>query len=185
MTIEKFYETLQFIDELNSSLKLQTHLEAIRETLNSLVSAPAHPQHQSSLASALTVFTEAANELRNLLTPSQMSSIAELGGEEFFDSSIAEKVKDAISTNAMTPSVARDFVQDLASRREQYLSKIKRTLTGLTDLGVSSRRLEPGDADLAFLIPRDLFKNELGLLAKELIFINRAMTLPLESVSHN
>jgi len=31
----------------------------------------------------------------------------------------------------------------------------------------------PGSADLAFLIPRNLFENELGPFAKELFFINQ------------
>jgi len=98
--------------------------------------------------------------------------IANMGGVEFFDPSIAEKVKASIATNAMTPTVARDFVQGLASRREEFLATVRSTLRGLADLQFTDAKIEPGSAEMAFLIPRDLFDNELGTFAKELTFIN-------------
>jgi hypothetical protein len=173
MTIEKFYETLKFVVELDRDRHLQTSLDAIRDALNNLVGASAQPQHQIALAHAMTAFTADAEGLGSSLTPSQLSTIADVGGSEFFDPFIAEKVTKSIATNAMTPSVARDFVQDLASRRTEYLTTIKQTLHGLRNLGVSSAELGPGSADLTFLIPRDLFDNQLSTFAKELTFIHR------------
>lgn len=173
MTIEKFYQTLKFVVELDRDHNLQTSLDAIRDALNNLVGASAQPQHQIALAHAMTAFTTDAEGLGNSLTPAQRSSIAEVGGSEFFDPFIAEKVTKSIATNAMTPSVARDFVQNLASRRMEYLTTIKQTLNGLGNLGVSSAELAPGSADLTFSIPRDLFDNQLSTFAKELTFIYR------------
>jgi hypothetical protein len=172
MTIEKFYETLNFIVKLDANLRLQPNLATITDTLSSLVNSPAQPSFQSALASTLATFTEAAGKLREAISPSQSSSIAEVGGKEFFEPTIAEKIQTSIAANAMTPSVARDFVQDIAARRAKFLTTIKQTLAGLEELGVSSKELGPGDADLAFVIPRDLFDNELGSFAKELSFIN-------------
>jgi hypothetical protein len=172
MTVESFYETLKFAVEVDVRLRLQTSLEAIRDTLNSLVTSPAHPQQQSSLASALKTFTSAAEALDRTLTPSQASSLADAGGAEFFDPRIAEKVKAAVASNAMTPSVARDFVQDLANRRANYLLTVEQTLSGLGSLGVSSQELTPGTVSLAFVIPRELYDNELESFAKELKFIS-------------
>jgi hypothetical protein len=173
MTTETFYETLKSIVEFDVDLRLQTGLETIRDTLNNLVSSPANPQHQSALASALANFTAAAERLAQTLTPNISSSIAAVGGGDFFNPTIAEEVKDSIAANAMTPTVARDFVQDLATRRASFLKTVKQTLEGLKDLGITSAGLQPGSADLSFAIPRDLFKNELAAFAKELTFISR------------
>ena len=151
MTIEKFYETLSFFVNLDDRLRFQADLEVIRDTLNNLVSAPAQPQHQSALANALAAFSAAALELRGAVAPSQFSSIADVGGTEFFDPSIAERVQASVSTNAMTPSVARDFVRDLASRRAEFLTTVRKTLEGLEILGVRGSGLKAGSADLAFL----------------------------------
>ena len=75
----------------------------------------------------------------------------------------------------MTPSVARDFAQDLSTRRAAFLEDVRLTLDGLKKLGIESRQLPPGTADLAFSIPRDLFANDLSSFATELTFISRLM----------
>jgi hypothetical protein len=134
---------------------------------------PANPQQQSTLATALAAFANAARHLSEALTPSISSSITDLGGADFFDPSIAESVQAAVASNAMTPSVARDFVQNLATRRATFLGTVGQTLEGLNNLGVKGGSLPPGTADLAFLIPRDLFDNQLTSFAKELHFISR------------
>jgi hypothetical protein len=173
MTVEKFYETLKLVADLDSELGLQTALEKIDFALENLVNSPAAPNHQSSLAVALASFADANEKLGKRLTPAQSSLIGEIGGAEFFDPQMAEKVQAAVSANAMTPSVARDFVSGLAKRRKTFLSTVSETLDGLTQLKVTSVSLAPGAADMTFVIPRDLFENQLGPFAKELTFISR------------
>jgi hypothetical protein len=185
MTIEKFYQTLTYLNRLDETLNLQQLLGNIRDNLNNLVASPAAPTHQSSLASSLTNFTSAVESLRATLTPADMAVIAEVGGEEFFDPLLATKVKESIEKNAMTPTVARDFVQDIASRRAKYLETIRSTIDGLTALGVKDVSLVAGTADMAFVIPRDLFKNHLGPFARELSFINRMIDHFSEAVLEN
>jgi hypothetical protein len=172
MTAQQLYGILKFLDGLDTKLGLQTSLEAIRDALTNLVSAPAQPQHQSALATALASFTTAADKLREI-TPSQASAIKEMGGAEFFDPSIADKVKNSIQMNAMTPSVAKDFVQELATKRSAFLATVRSARQSLEKLGIKESALPPGSADVAFLIPRDIFENHLGPFAKELNFISR------------
>ena len=114
MTLEKFFETLKLIVDLDSHLKLQTTLELIRDNLTQLVSSPAVPQYQTSLATNLAVFQKAAAQLQGDISPSQKSSLAEIGGSEYFDPAISEQVRDSIALNAMTPSVAKEFVTGLS-----------------------------------------------------------------------
>ena len=172
MTAQKLYRILKFLDDLDRNLGLQKALQSVRDALNSLVNSPAAPQYQSVLATALAAFTSSAAKLGESIAPLEAMLIANMGGVEFFDPSIAEKVKASIATNAMTPTVARDFVQGLASRREEFLATVRSTLRGLADLQFTDAKIEPGSAEMAFLIPRDLFDNELGTFAKELTFIN-------------
>jgi len=106
----------QEFDTLDTKLTLQKSLETIVAALSNLVSSPAQPNYQSELASAIATFDTAAAKLAVSITPSQYAAIREIGGEELFDSTIADKVKNSIQTNAMTPSVAKDFVQDLATK---------------------------------------------------------------------
>jgi hypothetical protein len=158
MTAQKLYETLKFLHALDAKLSLQTNLEAIRDALSSIVSAPAQPQHQATLANAMSAFASATAKLQGSISPSQIASTAEMGGGDFFDPSMAENVKQAIQSNAMTPSVARDFVQDLANRRATFLGVTRSTIEGLGLLNIRESGIAVGSADLAFLIPRDLFR---------------------------
>ncbi len=180
MTSQKLLEALQLMVGLDAKLKLQTSLNQIRENLTNLAGQPATAQFQTSLATALSTFTAGASQLQKEITPSQFGTIAELGGAEFFDPSIAEKIRDSIEHNAMTPTVARDFVQDISSRRTAFLQTVNTTLDGLRNL-ISNKGPEPDVApgDAAFTIPRELFDNQLGKFAKELNFIS----LMLEHVS--
>ena len=183
MNIEKFYETLESAIELDRELQIQSVLEAIRDALSNIASSPAQPQYQSALASSLSTLRETASSLSDLVTPSQLDLLAEMGGEEFFDHRIANKIQDSIEKNAMTPSVARDFVTTLAANRAQFIDTVKKTKEGLQKLGAKSSGLVAGNADASFLIPRDLFKNELGEFAKELVFINKLVRDVCEAVT--
>lgn len=173
MTAEKLYGILKFLDNLDKSLGLETGLEGISNALSNLSNQPANPQHQSQLASALTTFEAAASKIVGSISPSQFAVIKAMGGEEFFDPLIFDKVKNAVQTNAMTPTVARDFVQGLVSRRTKFLSIVRTAHQSLEGLNVRESELKLGSADLAFLIPREIFDNQLGAFAKELTFINR------------
>jgi hypothetical protein len=172
MTAQKLYTTLKFLDDLERKVGSQKALELVRDSLSNIVSNPAAPPHQSALANALSNLDSSAAKLGESVTPSQAQLLAGMGGAEFFDPTVAEKVRSSVAANAMTPTVARDFVQDLASRRAKYLATVSNTLRGLGELKITAAKMQPGSADMAFQIPRDLFDNELGPFAKELSFIN-------------
>lgn len=175
MTSQKLYEILKSLDELDKKLGLQAKLEAVSTALTNLVSQPAQPQFQSALASALTALDQAAERLAESIAPSQDTVIDAMGGGEFFDPAIAEKVKASVQMNAMTPSVASEYVQQLTKLRGEFLSTVRNARLSLEKLGITGTKLEPGSADLAFLIPRTIFGNELGQFSKELNFINRLL----------
>jgi len=173
MTSQRLYGILKFVDSLDKKLGLQTKLEAVREALSNLVNQPANPTYQSNLATALAAFTTAAGTMAQSIAPSQHVAISEMGGDEFFDPAIIEKVNNAVQTNAMTPSVARDLVQDLATRRAAFLETVRTGREALEKLRISDSDIKPGGADVAFLIPREIFDNKLVSFAKELTFLSR------------
>src|ERR1700679_1064575 len=183
MTVERFYETLESLISLDSKLQFQELLESVSAALGNITAAPAQPTHQSTLATVIASLDEKSTLLSELLTPAQIEAISEIGGEEFFDPEISESIRNSISANPMTPSVARDFFSDLVSRRATFLSTVKQTLAGMKELGISSDKLATGSADLAFLIPRSLFKDELGSFAKELNYMHRLFMHLSESVT--
>lgn len=175
MTADKLIEILSKMVRLDQELQIQSSLSQIRDALTNLTSSPGAAQQQNILATAMATFSNGAHQLRDQINPSECAAIDELGGSEFFDPGIADKVRDSVERNAMTPSVARDFVQDVASRRETFMERVRSSLDGLKMLlsGSASSRKTIGPGEAAFVIPREIFKNELGSFAKEVNFINQ------------
>lgn len=143
MTAQKLFSILKFLESLDLELRLQTNLEAISSALNNLTSQPAQPQYQNALASALAEFTSAVDKMRERLAPSQLVVIKELGGEEFFDPTIADKVRTMVEKNAMTPSVARDFVKNLASRPKSFSQRSRAPERVFRSSTLANRRSRP------------------------------------------
>jgi len=185
MTSDKLYGILTLLENIESELRIQPSLEAVGSALNSLASQPAQPQHQTTLAQGLSSFETAVGQMRTWISPSQMKAITAMGGGEYFDPSIADKVKNAILQNPMTPSVARDFVQEFATKRANFLNLVRTARQSLAGLKTEEAKPEPGSADLAFLIPREIFENKLGPFAKELIFINRLIDHYSEAIMNS
>jgi hypothetical protein len=175
MTSEKLYEILAFLDTLERRLSLQTNLEAVKTAMDNLVSSPANPPYQTQLANALKALTEATEQLRGTITPSQQSALDAMGGSKFFDPGMAEEIEGNIQLNAMTPTVARDSIQEFTNERAKFLTTFRKAKDSLSALGINAESLPPGGADLAFSIPRDIFNNELERFVKELGFISRLM----------
>jgi hypothetical protein len=183
MTTGKLYAILTFLEKLEQELEIQSTLNSIATSLTNLTNSPAQPQYQSALGNELGALEGSAPQLREKITPSLAAEIKALGGEEFFDFSIAEKVKNQVQINAMTPAVARDYVKKLTSERAGFLQTVRNTILNLENLNLDQSLLKPGAADLAFLIPRDIFDNQIGPLAKELIFINRLVEHVSEAIT--
>ena len=121
MTAQKLLELLKFLDELDKKLRLQPNLETVKQSLDNLVGSPASPPHQAALASALENLSNSAMALGELLTPSRAAATKEIGSKEFIDPGVADRVKDSVQNNAMTPSVAKDFVERLVNARAAFL----------------------------------------------------------------
>jgi hypothetical protein len=176
MNVRTLAATLQFLTELDTDLAVQSKLQAVLTSLENIVQSPAHPQHQPSLATALRAFDEAVAAMTERISPAVRALIKELEGEKFFDAGMASDVRQAVIINAMTPAVARDFVRTLSAEREAYLGVVNSTNQGIRRLGIKDEALPTGSAEIAFLIPRGIFGNELGTFAKELGFLNRLIT---------
>jgi hypothetical protein len=165
--------TLRFMTQLDEQLKLQASLEGLGAALTAIVGSPANPSLQTNLGTSMDAFTEATQKMSAAITPSRAMAIEEIGGKEFYDPGMAALIRHSVQTNAMTPSVARDMVQDLASRRSTFLETLRSTLQGLNNLNIREEVLESGKADVSFVIPRDIFENDLHEFVDELRFIDR------------
>ena len=83
----------------------------------------------------------------------------------------------------MTPTVTQSLVRTTATERAASLSNLNATLAGLQHLGVAPKNLDPGEAEVTIVLPREIFSGQLGKMAKELSFLNRLLRHVSEAVT--
>lgn len=159
---------VQFLLKEEERLALQNKLNEFHTALQNLVNAPQDPNHQTQVAQSLTNIDAAFSKLVGSLTPAQLSAIGELGATNFFSKTLVSQIRALMAENPMTPTVARDGVAALIRARESYITSLKSTDASLKSLGVKIDEITADNAEIGFLLPRDLFSNRLDLLVKEL-----------------
>lgn len=175
MNVSRFLEIIQVILKLEEEYAIQPHLNKIVTALSNLASQPAQPTHQEALSSVLEELAPKIASLRLSLTPAQLVRIREIGAETYFDENITETVKEWISENAATPATALSKLQDFVAQRQEYLTKIEALREHLVSLGFEVSELKEGQAEIGFMLPRDLFKNNLNGLTAELQSLERTI----------
>jgi len=171
MNVERLLQFVEFLQQQEKHHQIQQKLADFQANLNNQVNQPQQVQFQSQVAATLTALEKTIHNFYDVLNPAQIKSIVEIKGDEFFFPKLVETIKIEMSKNAMTPAVVRDYVNRIVGQRQEFLQNLQITQQGLTKLGIKTLALTPGQSEIGFLIPRELFHNELDQLLKELTVI--------------
>jgi hypothetical protein len=175
MNASRLKEILELLLRQEKEFNIQARMGEVSAALQGMVSAP--PQQQAQLQTnfvqALANFRAQMDKMREQFQPAQIKLFDEIGASEFFSDDIGEEIAGWVRQNAGTLVVAHQSLQKLQSERQNFLTQITQTAQGLTKLGVKVYDLKPGEAEIGFLIPREIFENHLTPLIKELATVNR------------
>ncbi len=175
MNNSKLLETINYVLSLEKTNAVQTRLAELHAALANLASQPTQPSHQSAVATALEALNSAVTKMRDQLTPTQQRYVFEINGEEFFSNDIASDTGKSIAQNAATPTVAAEQLKSHLDEREKYLARLRQLQGDLKAIGVTTTKLEVGEAEIGFLLPRKIFENDLDGLIKELSTVKRVV----------
>lgn len=75
----------------------------------------------------------------------------------------------------MTPSVTHQMTNKLKDDRQKFLSVLRDLENNFSTVGVEAQTLKPGDAEIAVLLPGQLFNDELDGLQKELRILSQVL----------
>jgi hypothetical protein len=173
MNTDGLLRFLTVLEGLEVNLNIHTRFNALAGALNNLTSQPNQPNYQTEVASRLVDIQAALKSVAESLSPAQMRLLNDIGGAPYFTLLALDEIKDLMVQNAMTPAVARDRVNQVVTSRSNYMTEISATKKGLERLGFKANGLEPGEAEIGFLIPRELFDNYFDGLIDELKDINQ------------
>jgi hypothetical protein len=173
MNAARLKELCDLIVATESSFNVQSVLQQLVNDVNQITANPGHPQFQTSFSQNLSRLRDVWTQMAATFSPAQVKLLDEIKARQHFVDDVPALIETIIGENSITPAVVRDKVDQIRQSREQYLNTIRELRDRLASIGIEAYSLEPGEAEIGLLIPRDLFKNELGGLVQELRALNR------------
>jgi len=105
----------------------------------------------------------------NQFPPSWIQVLEELNIEDVLGRELLQRVEAVFGRNQLTPAVAAEAIDELASEVEEVQGGLTDLLGGLGYFVIGAEELPPGEAEVGVLIPRVAVKNELSELGGELV----------------
>jgi len=173
MNAERLRELVNLLLAADQSKELQQKADKLESALNSLTSQPNEPSHQSEVVRSADVLQNALQSFVDGVTPAVRENVDHLRGAPFFTPEFVGEVRAGLAANALTPSVVSEAFNTKNQQRRQYVSSLQQLSTSLEAVGIQAHVPQPGDAELGVLLPRELFRNELEPLSKELHTLHR------------
>lgn len=173
MNVERLHAILRTIQADISASKYANQLGALISNLQNQVNQPNQGQHQSGVASARTKLIQTLRGSRvNEFPPMWGQTIEEIGGTSLLGDQLADRIDDIFSRNQITPAAALQELQVIQSEFSEFETAVNSTLDGFKRLGIHADELNPGEAELATLVPREYVSNNLDKFAAELKTLN-------------
>lgn len=162
---------------LQADLAQSSVLSVLTDLITALanqVSQPNQPQYQQQTSQNYTDLLKRLNSATiNAFSPTWQQAVQELGAFELLGNSLSGQIEEIFARNQITPSVAQQELQTLATRLQTLSSAIDQLLAGFKALRVGKEELAPGDCELGVLVPRAFVDNRLDRFAEELEELNR------------
>ena len=172
MNVGRMMEFARLLLDLETRFKVQKRMTNVASRIQEIMNAPQDAQHQTNTLNAVAELRKALNDMSPELNQPVLEFLEETGGNPYFLPSMGDGIEAQIRASGITPAVAKSFVDELLTKRNQYLDNLKAAGSHLKALKFVEYALAPGDAELGFKIPRALFENKLSGLAEELSFID-------------
>ena len=132
---------------------------------------------------ALVALRKSATSLSAEMTPAQWDFLGDLDAQPLFGGDLVQDIENKFATNGIMPAVVKAFVGELLTKRQKILENYRNILSNVEAIGLRIERLNAGEAEVGFTIPRSLFENSLAGLAGEFKFIDKVMIVFSEVVT--
>ena len=153
--------------------EIQPLLEGVAASIQNLSNSPQQSEMQVAVADSVASLKGTLESLAHIQTPADLKALQELHAQQYFTRYLVEAIEESVAENGMTPAVAEKFARSLVEERQEFLDYLENIANGLSALGFEPTKLEEGEAEVGFQLPRALFNNELSGLIDELRAVQR------------
>jgi hypothetical protein len=161
--------------------KVRKTTQQIADKVAELAGNPQAQNLQSELASLienLRAADEASKQPR--FTPAQEKIVAELGGEGLFGPPLVGRIQEIISRHGITVNVAAQEVRAVQQKQQAFFDALEKIIAGFEALGIKANKLSPGEAEIGFLLPEDLYEHRLDRLGDEIEVLSKMLRVIVE-----
>lgn len=183
MNTGQLIETIDLLLGAEEQSNFQAALDGLINSLGQLVQQPQNAGFQKAVSQAMATLAKAGESLGEIFNAAQKIRIVEIGGKRFFIDSLEAEIEEVITRNGIAPAAARDHTSKLAVERRQYLNILQELKERLNSIGIIPTGPAPGEAEVGFTLPREIFQNQLDGLLRELRHIRLALRIFSESAT--
>jgi hypothetical protein len=176
MNVERLHAIVATLILELSDDQTVTRLDQLVSSMQNMVNQPGSPQYQQEVSATLTdLRSSLPGGASDNFTPSRRQTLVELGLQELFGSTLLDRINHIVEANQMTPSVAVDELQPIATRVREVSEHLTSLQKSLDYFEIPSEELSAGEVELAVLIPRQAVDNDLPDLGREFVKIQQIM----------
>jgi hypothetical protein len=173
---ERLHAIVNALKEEMTKAETTSLVQALRDNLQQVVAssnAPGPQQEASRIRAELN--DKLSRAPSNEFSPAWREALDELGIADLVGDGLREQIEEIFTQNEITPSAAVSELDPVVERVQQLQSALENVDNGLSFFGIGADRLDPGDIEIGFLIPRDAVKDELEELGKEFIKLQQIL----------
>ena len=104
-----------------------------------------------------------------------MELLSEIGQDYIIGDQLRRRIDDLVSRNEITPAIAKEEVDGINARLQSLRQSVNQLTSALNNFHIGAERLEPGECEIGFLIPRPAVENELDVLGDEFEELDRIL----------
>ncbi len=173
MNVSRLLDVLEILQQYEKQYKIQNLLNDVNSQLANLASQPSNPPFQTAYDESLQKLDAGIAKMLRQFEPRETTVLSELNGMEFYSDDISASIRAWVAQNPASPAVAQQKLADFIARRLTFTERVDQLAQNLTAVGITVDTLDEGQAEIGFLLPRALFRNQLVPLIEELRAINR------------
>ncbi len=173
MNLKAAIRLMQKSIEIDREYGINKKLNTLSSAMDQLVSNPSQAEFQVSVRDSIVALRSVFDVLNDSLTEADTARLVDLGGELLFAEGLVDELSKIITDNVATPAVARDDIKSMTARRAEILDNFRQVVSIAENRDWESDEYAEHKVELGFTIPRELFRNSLNGLTKELEWINK------------
>lgn len=167
MNADRLHALLHILKDELSNTSIVSELSSLQEALQQQIQQP-NSSNQEQLGEALKTTQEAINRSTvDNLSPAWAEMIREIGFDDCLGKALQSRINESFKRAEVTPTLVKEDIDEIVARLEQLEAAVKDGTSAFETLSIGAERLQPGDCELGFMVPRAAVESRLLDFADE------------------